>query len=228
MLIYNKRHLAEVRHKMENKTILSHVDLTNLKAHTTIESIFTLCEESLKFSTASVCVQPCYVKPIKERYGHALTICTVIGFPLGYNETVIKVAETLKAIEDGADEIDYVINITYVKNGYFDLLKNEMSEIRKASRGKILKVIIETCYLTTEEKILLAQLVTQCGADFIKTSTGFGTSGATFNDIKLLKEHIGNEVKIKASGGIRSKSDMETYIDLGCSRLGISSIEEIK
>jgi len=139
---------------MENKTILSHVDLSNLKAHTNIESIFTLCEESLKFSTASVCVQPCYVKPIKERYGHALTICTVIGFPLGYNETVIKVAETLKAIEDGADEIDYVINITYVKNGYFDLLKNEMSEIRKASRGKILKVIIETCYLTTEEKIL--------------------------------------------------------------------------
>ena len=228
MLIYNKRYLVEVRNKMENKTILSHVDLTNLKAHTTIESIFTLCEESLRYSTASVCVQPCYVKPIKKRYGHALTVCTVIGFPLGYNETAVKVVETIKAIEDGADEIDYVINLTYVKNGYLDLLKNEMSEIRVASSGKILKVIIETCYLTSEEKILLAQLVTQSGADYIKTSTGFGTSGATFNDVKLLKEHIGSNVKIKASGGIRSKSDMETYIELGCSRLGVSSIEEIK
>lgn len=213
---------------MENKVILSHVDLTNLKAHTDIDTIFLLCEDSIKYSTASVCIQPSYVKKIKDRYGNKLTVCTVIGFPLGYSDIVVKVKETLKAIEDGADEIDYVINLTYVKNRYIDLLKKEMKEIRKASSGKILKVIIETCYLTNEEKILLAQLVTESGADYIKTSTGFGTNGATFDDIKLLRQHIGSNVKMKASGGIRNKSDMEMYIDLGCSRLGISSIEEIK
>jgi deoxyribose-phosphate aldolase len=213
---------------MENKDILSHVDLTNLKAHTNSESIFNLCEEALKYKTASVCVQPCYVRSIKERYGDRLTICTVIGFPLGYNDVNVKVFEAIEAIKNGADEIDYVINLTYVKNGNFELLKKEMCEIRSATSGKILKVIIETCYLTNNEKIILAQLVTDCGADFIKTSTGFGTSGANFDDVKLLKENIGSGVKIKASGGIRSKSDMEIYIEIGCSRLGISSIEEIK
>jgi len=213
---------------MENKDILSHVDLTNLKAHTDSESIFSLCDEALKYKTASVCVQPCYVRPIKERYEDRLKICTVIGFPLGYNEIKVKVFEAIEAIENGADEIDYVINLTYVKNGDFELLRKEMCEIRRATFGKILKVIIETCYLTNKEKIIIAQLVTDCGADFIKTSTGFGTSGANFEDVKLLKENIGSGVKIKASGGIRSKSDMEKYIEMGCSRLGISSIEEIK
>ena len=193
---------------MEKEELYRYVDHTALKAFTTWKDIEKLCEEAIKYHTASVCIPSCYISRVKETYGDKIKICTVVGFPLGYANTEGKLAETKKALEDGAEEID-------------------IRQIHEACDGKILKVIIETCYLTKEEKIAMCHAVTNAGADFIKTSTGFGTAGATMEDVLLMKEHIGAEVKIKAAGGIRTKEDMENYIKAGCSRLGTSSAVDI-
>lgn len=208
---------------MDTKKILSTVDHTLLKAFATWEEIQSLCEEAIEYQTASVCVPPSYVKRIQEAYGDRLTICTVVGFPLGYSVLPAKEAEVKQALEDGADEIDMVINITDVKNGRFDQVEFEIRSLKKITGNKILKVIIETCYLTEEEKIVMYHAVTNAGADYIKTSTGFGTSGAVLEDILLMKKHIGSEVKIKAAGGVRSLEDMERFIEAGCKRIGTSS-----
>ena len=208
---------------MENQDIFSKIDHTVLKAFTTWEDIEKLCDEAIKYKTASVCVPPCYVKKIKEKYKDNLKICTVIGFPLGYNPTEVKELETVCALRDGADEIDMVINICELKNGNFDYVEDEIVRLRKLTKGKILKVIVETCYLTEEEKIRLCNIVSKVKADFIKTSTGFGSGGATIEDVKLFKEHISKDVQIKASGGIKTKEDMISYLNEGCQRLGTSS-----
>lgn len=203
--------------------ILTHVDHTLLKAYATWEDIKKLCDEAVKYKTASVCVPPCYIKRIHDMYGEKLNICTVIGFPLGYSVTAAKVVEAEQAIADGASELDMVINISDVKNGDFDAVENEIRKLKEIAKDRILKVIIETCYLTETEKKTLCRIVTRAGADYIKTSTGFGTGGATMEDILLFKENIGEGVKIKAAGGIRSVRDMEAYLEAGCDRLGTSS-----
>ena len=208
---------------MTKQELYSHVDHTQLKAFATWEDIVKLCDEAVKYKTASVCVPPCYIKRIHDKYGKNFNICTVIGFPLGYSVTAAKVVEAKEAIKDGANEVDMVININDAKNGDFDKIEEEIKEIKKACGDKILKVIIETCYLTDEEKIKLCGCVTRAKAEYIKTSTGFGTGGATFDDVKLFKEHVGPDVKIKAAGGIRTKEDMETFLSLGADRLGTSS-----
>lgn len=211
---------------MDRKEILSHVDHTQLKAYTTWEDIKKLCEEAVELHTASVCVPPCYVKRIKDAYPD-LNICTVVGFPLGYSVTEAKAAETKKALEDGAGEIDMVINITDVKNGDYDAVEREIRTLKEMTGEKILKVIIETCYLTEGEKIRLCEIVTRAKADYIKTSTGFGTAGASLEDIRLFREHIGPDVKMKAAGGIRTKEDMEAYLKEGCERIGSSAAGKI-
>ncbi len=207
---------------MNQSELLSHIDHTLLKAECTWEQIRLLCDEAVEFNTASVCVPPSYIKRIHDTYGDRINICTVIGFPLGYSTTAAKVCEAKEAVKDGASEIDMVINIGDVKNGDFDMVKEEIIAVRKACEGRILKVIIETCYLTGEEKIRLCDTVTQAGADYIKTSTGFGTAGATHEDIHLFREHIGDGVKIKAAGGITTIEDMERYLEEGCDRIGTS------
>ena len=208
---------------MTKEELYSHVDHTQLKAFATWEDIVKLCDEAVKYKTASVCVPPCYIKRIHDKYGKDFNICTVIGFPLGYSVTAAKVVEAKEAIKDGANEVDMVININDAKNGDFDKIEEEIKTIKAACGDKILKVIIETCYLTDEEKIKLCGCVTRAKAEYIKTSTGFGTGGATFDDVKLFKEHVGPDVKIKAAGGIRTKEDMETFLSLGADRLGTSS-----
>lgn len=208
---------------MDKNEILSHVDHTLLKAFATWDQIRKLCEEATENHTASVCVPPCYVKRIRNEFPD-LTICTVIGFPLGYETTEGKIADTKQCLADGADEIDMVINICELKNKNFDLVKEEIEKIRKVTEGVILKVIIETCYLTEDEKIRLCEIVTSAGADYIKTSTGFGTAGATQDDIRLFKDNIGANVKIKAAGGIRTAAEAEEYLKLGCDRIGASSV----
>lgn len=208
---------------MQNQDIFSKIDHTVLKAFTTWEDVEKLCDEAVKHKMASVCVPPCYVKKIKDKYNDELKICTVIGFPLGYNVTEVKELETVCALRDGADEIDMVINICEVKNGNFGYVEDEIARLRKLTEGKILKVIIETCYLTEEEKKRLCQIVSKVKVDLIKTSTGFGSGGATIEDIRLFKENIGDDVKIKASGGIKTKEDMILYLNEGCQRLGTSS-----
>lgn len=208
---------------MEVKEILSHVDHTQLKAYAAWEDIKKLCDEAIRFGTASVCVPPCYIKRIHETYPE-LNICTVVGFPLGYSVTAAKVVETEQAIADGANEVDMVINISDVKNGDYDAVAAEIRALRKAAGpDHILKVIIETCYLTDEEKTKLCHIVTEEKADYIKTSTGFGTAGAQLSDIELFKREIGPEVKMKAAGGIRKKEDMEAFLAAGCERIGCSS-----
>lgn len=211
---------------MNNEMIFAHIDHTLLKAFATWEQIQKLCDEAIQYKTASVCVPASYVKAIHDKYGDKINICTVVGFPLGYETTEGKIKDTEKAIEDGANEIDMVINIAEVKNGNFKYVEEEIGKLRKATTGKILKVIIETCYLTENEKIELCKIVTRQNADYIKTSTGFGTSGATIDDIKLFKEHIGENVKIKAAGGIRTVKDAKAYLELGCDRVGASSVIE--
>lgn len=211
---------------MDVKEILSHVDHTQLKAYCTWEDIRSLCDEAAELHTASVCVPPCYIKRIRQAYPD-LNICTVVGFPLGYSVTEAKAAETRKALSDGADEIDMVINITDVKNGDFGAVEEEIRTLREITGEKILKVIVETCYLTEEEKIRLCEIVTKTGADYIKTSTGFGSAGASLEDIRLFKEHIGPDVKIKAAGGIRTREAMEAYLEEGCSRIGSSSAKNM-
>ena len=206
---------------MDNAEILKHIDHTLLKAVSDEKGILDICKEAVEHKTASVCIPPSYVKLAKEKFP-SLNVCTVIGFPLGYSTTAAKVFETEDAVKNGADEIDMVINIGDVKNGSFDKVTEEISAVRKAAEGKILKVIIETCYLTEEEKIRLCKCVTDGGADYIKTSTGFGTAGAQKEDIVLFKNNIGKDVKIKAAGGIRTKEAMEEFIELGCDRIGTS------
>lgn len=212
---------------MNDNEILRYVDHTQLKAFATWNDIKKLCEEAIEYNTATVCVPPCYIKKIKDEYKDKINICTVIGFPLGYSVTEAKVLETKIAIQDGAEEIDMVINISDVKNGNFENIKKEIIAIKEACGNKILKVIIETCYLTEEEKIKMCEIVTESKADFIKTSTGFGTNGATIEDIKLFKNNIGNNVKIKAAGGIKTIEDMQNFLKEGCERLGTSSAIQI-
>lgn len=208
---------------MKNKDILRHIDHTALKAITTLEDIIKLCEEAIKLETASVCIPPYYVKKASELYGEKLSICTVIGFPLGYNTKEAKTAEAKCAVLDGADELDMVVNLCDVKNGDFDAVTEEISALKAIAGKKILKVIVETCYLTETEKIKLCECVTKGGADYIKTSTGFGSKGAQLEDIALFKKHIGGNVKIKAAGGIRTREDMEKFLEAGCERIGSSS-----
>lgn len=207
---------------MDKREVLKRVDHTQLKAYATWEDIVTLCDEAIEFGTASVCVPPAYIGRIHETYGDKINICTVVGFPLGYSVTEAKAAETQKAIEDGANEIDMVVNISDVKNGLYGKVEEEIRALKKACGDKILKVIIETCYLTQEEKIAMCRAVTAAGADYIKTSTGFGTGGATLEDVRLFKEHIGPNVKIKAAGGISTLEDLEAFVEAGCDRIGTS------
>ena len=207
---------------MTNEEMLTYVDHTLLKPTSTWNQIKTLCEEALKYHTASVCIPCSFISRAHEAFPE-LNLCTVVGFPLGYSTTASKLFETREALHNGASEIDMVVNLGDVKEGNFDKVTQEIRELKKACGDKILKVIIETCYLTEEEKIELCHCVTDGGADFIKTSTGFGSAGATFDDIKLFREHIGPGVKIKAAGGIRTYEDIVTYIDLGCDRLGCSA-----
>ena len=212
---------------MTNEMIFGHVDHTQLKPFAIWEDIQRLCEEAIRYKTASVCVPPCYIKRIKDVYKEHINVSTVVGFPLGYSTTEAKVEEVRKALEDGAGEIDMVINISDVKNGDYQKVEEEIKALKKAAGNHILKVIIETCYLTQDEIIAMCHAVTQAKADYIKTSTGFGTEGATRENIKLLKEYIGPGVKIKAAGGIRTKDDLESFIAMGCDRLGTSSAVDI-
>ena len=207
---------------MTNEEIFKRIDHTLLKAVSSWEEIKKLCDEALRFKTASVCVPPSYVKPIHAAYG-ALNICTVIGFPLGYSVTAAKALEAEEALRSGASEIDMVINIGDVKNGYFDRVLEEVRLIKSVCGEKILKVIIETCYLSEDEKIGLCGIVSEAGADYIKTSTGFGSAGAVLEDILLFRKHIGSTVKIKAAGGVKTREDLEAFIGAGCERIGTSS-----
>lgn len=212
---------------MNTNEILSHIDHTQLKAVSAEADIDALCNEALKYGTASVCIPPSYVKYAHEKFGEKLNVCTVIGFPLGYNTTEVKVFEVVRAIADGASEVDMVVNLGDVKNGRFDRVTDEIAQLKKAAGDKILKVIIETCYLTEEEKIQLCRCVTEGGADYIKTSTGFGTAGAKIEDIRLFKQNIGENVKMKAAGGVKSREDLEMFLSEGCERIGTSSAVKI-
>ncbi|MDR1972909.1 MAG: deoxyribose-phosphate aldolase [Treponema sp.] len=207
---------------MTDSEILSHIDHTLLKATASWADIAKLCDEALQWRTASVCIPPCYVKPAREESG-ALTVCTVIGFPLGYSITAAKALEAERALLSGAGEIDMVINLADVKSGHLDWVEEEIRILRGVCGKHILKVIVETCYLTEEEKIRLCEIVTRTEADYIKTSTGFGSAGAVLEDIKLFKAHIGPNVKIKAAGGIRTREDMVKYLEAGVGRIGTSS-----
>lgn len=212
---------------MNQKDILSIVDHTLLLQTSTWEEIKTICDDAIKYETASVCIPPCYVKQAHEYMGDKMAVCTVIGFPNGNCTTATKVFETKDAINNGASEIDMVINVGQLKAKNYDYVLNEIKEIKAACGDRILKVIIETCLLTDEEKIKMCELVTESGADFIKTSTGFSTAGATFDDIALFAKHIGPNVKMKAAGGISSLDDAEHFIELGAGRLGTSRIVKI-
>lgn len=212
---------------MDRNKILSAIDHTLLTQNATWEDIKQILDDGIKYNVASACIPASYVKKAKEYVGDKLPICTVIGFPNGYSTTAVKIFETEDAIKNGADEIDMVINITDVKNENFDAILEEIKDIHKACNGKILKVIIETCLLTEEEKIKMCEIVTKSGAEYIKTSTGFSTGGATFNDIALMKKYVGKDVKIKAAGGISSLDDAAKFMELGADRLGTSRIVKI-
>lgn len=207
---------------MTDSEIFSHIDHTLLRAVSSEAEIDRLCAEAVQYGTASVCIPPSYVRHAHEKYP-GLNICTVIGFPLGYNTTAVKRFETRDAVENGASEIDMVINLGMVKNGDFAGVEAEIKAVREACGGKLLKVIIETCYLTDDEKISLCGCVTRAGADYIKTSTGFGTAGAKIEDIRLFAEHIGKEVKMKAAGGVKTREELEMFLNAGCDRIGTSS-----
>lgn len=212
---------------MTQKDILAKVDHTLLAQTATWEEIRQICDDGMRYETASVCIPPSYVEQAKNYVRDRLKICTVIGFPNGYNTTAVKEFETKDALEKGADEIDMVINLGWVKDGRFDLVEKEIRTLKDACGGNVLKVIIETCLLTEEEKVKMCEVVTNSGADFIKTSTGFSTSGATFADVALFKEHVGPQVKIKAAGGISSFADAEKFVELGADRLGTSRLVKI-
>lgn len=212
---------------MEVENILKIVDHTLLLQTSTWEEIKQICDDAMKYGTASVCIPPCYVKQAAEYMGDKMTVCTVIGFPNGNCTTATKVFETKDAIANGAKEIDMVINVGQLKAKNYDYVLNEIKEIKAACGDRILKVIVETCLLTDEEKIKMCEIVTESGADFIKTSTGFSTAGATFDDVELFAKHVGKNVKIKAAGGISSLADAEKFMELGAERLGTSRIVKI-
>ena len=212
---------------MDVKNILAHCDHTLLKQESTWAQIKEVCDDGLKYGCASVCIPASFVKQAADYVGNELKICTVIGFPNGYSTTAVKVFETEDAIRNGADEIDMVINIGWVKDQRWDEVLAEIKAIKASCQGRILKVIVETCLLTEAEKIKLCELVTESGADYIKTSTGFSTGGATREDVALFKAHIGPGVKIKAAGGISSLQDAEDFMALGADRLGTSRIVKL-
>ena len=212
---------------MELEEILKKVYHTLLSQTATFDEIKQICDDGIKYDTASVCIPASFVKQVKDYVGDRIKICTVIGFPNGYSTTEVKVFETRDAIDNGADEIDMVINIGWLKDKRYDDITNEIKAIKEACGKKLLKVIIETCLLTDDEKIKMCEIVTAAGADYIKTSTGFSTGGATFDDIKLFKEHVGEQVKIKAAGGIKSIDDAIKFIELGANRLGTSRLVKI-
>ena len=212
---------------MELSEILSKCDHTLLSQSATWADIRAICDDGIRYRTASVCIPACYVKQAKAYVGNRLAICTVIGFPNGYATTKAKCFMASDAVENGADEVDMVINIGWAKEGKWDAITQEIRLIKEACRGKLLKVIIETCLLTDEEKIQLCKCVSDSGADYIKTSTGFSTAGATFADVALFAKHVAPHVKIKAAGGISSLEDAEEFIRLGASRLGTSRIVKI-
>ena len=212
---------------MEMKEILSKVDHTLLSQSATWEQIRAICDDGMKYHTASVCIPASYVKQAADYVDGKLPICTVIGFPNGYDTTKAKCFEASDAVENGAQEVDMVINIGWVKDQKWDALLEEIKAVKAACRGRLLKVIIETCLLTDDEKIKLCEIVSASGADYIKTSTGFSTAGATFHDVELFAAHVTNGVKIKAAGGISSIADAEKFIELGASRLGTSRIVKI-
>lgn len=218
--------MAEMR-KYDDSEILSHVDHTLLKPTATTADIDKIIDEGIKYRTASVCIPPSFVAHAAAYAKGRVKICTVIGFPNGYNTTAVKVYETEDAVNNGADEIDMVINLGDLKAGNYDAVADEIRAVREACRGKILKVIIETCLLTDEEKIALCKCVSDSGADYIKTSTGFSKAGATFHDVALFAAHVAPHVKIKAAGGISSLEDAQKFIELGASRLGTSRIVKI-
>ena len=212
---------------MKIEEILKKCDHTLLAQTATWAEIQAICDDGMKYHTASVCIPASYVKQAKNYVGAQLPICTVIGFPNGYDTTAAKCFMAADAVENGADEIDMVINIGWVKDGKFDQVQEEISLVKKACRGKLLKVIIETCLLTDEEKIAMCKVVSDSGADYIKTSTGFSKAGATFHDVELFAQHVAPHVKIKAAGGISSLEDAEKFIALGASRLGTSRIVKL-
>lgn len=209
---------------MDRKEIFQAVDHTLLTQTATWNDIKKICDDAMEYQTASVCIPPSFVKRAKEYVKDQMAVCTVIGFPNGYNTTAVKEFETKDAVANGADEIDMVINLSDLKDRNYDAIESEIRTIKAACQDRILKVIIETCLLTEEEKIQMCETVTKSGADFIKTSTGFSTSGATFADIELFAKHIGPDVKIKAAGGISSFDDAEKFLTLGATRLGTSRI----
>ena len=212
---------------MDIKDILSRCDHTLLKQEATWEQVKEICDDAVRYGTASVCISPCYVKKAKEYLGDRMKICTVIGFPNGTATAESKAFEARDAVQNGADEIDMVIHIGALKAGDDADVAEEIRRVREACRGRILKVIIETCLLTDEEKIRMCRIVTECGADFIKTSTGFSTGGATPEDVALFRDHVGEGVKIKAAGGISSLEDAERFVELGADRLGTSRIVKL-
>lgn len=212
---------------MNQEKILNMVDHTLLGVASTWEEIKQILDDAMKYKTASACIPAAYVKEAAEYVNGKLAICTVIGFPNGYNTTAVKVFETKDAIQNGAEEIDMVINVGALKNKRYQEIEEEIRQIHKACDGKILKVIIETCLLTEEEKIKMCEIVTKAGAEYIKTSTGFSTAGATFEDVALMKKHIGANVKVKAAGGISSFDDAEKFVSLGADRLGTSRLIKI-
>lgn len=212
---------------MDISKILSSVDHTLLTQTATESEIISVCDDAIKYKTASVCIPPSFVKFAKDYVGDKLAICTVIGFPNGYNTTSVKCYETEDAVNNGADEIDMVINIGWVKDNKYNLILDEINSIKKSCKGKLLKVIIETCLLTDEEKVNLCKVVSESDADFIKTSTGFSTAGATREDVKLFAENVYGKTKIKAAGGISSIKDAEDFLNLGAQRLGTSRIVKI-
>ena len=209
---------------MDIQNILSKCDHTLLAQTATWQQIKKICDEGMEYATASVCIPPCFVKQAKEYVGERLKICTVIGFPNGYNTTAVKVFETQDAIKNGADEIDMVINIGLLRAGADKAVREEIQAIKSACGDKLLKVIIETCLLTEEEKIRMCKIVTEAGADYIKTSTGFSTAGATLADVKLMKANVGEKVLVKAAGGISGLEDAQSFLDNGASRLGTSRV----
>lgn len=212
---------------MDINKILSHCDHTLLAVDAKWEDIKQVCDDGMKYKTASVCIPASYVKQASEYVDGKLSVCTVIGFPNGYSTTEVKAFEAKNAVENGADEIDMVINVGWLKDGRYDELMNEIKAVKDACNGKILKVIIETCLLTDEEKIEMCRIVTEAGADYIKTSTGFSKGGATREDIAIFAKHIGENIKMKAAGGIRTFEDAEDYLNLGCERLGTSAVVKL-
>lgn len=212
---------------MDIKDILEKCDHTLLRVDCTSGEIRTLCDQAIKYNCASVCIPPCHVPGAKRYVGDKLKICTVIGFPNGYMTTAAKAFEAADAVRNGADEIDMVINVSMVKDGCWENVEKDISAVREATRGRILKVIIECCLLTDDEKIRLCGIVAKCGADYIKTSTGFSKGGATREDVKLMRENCPASVKVKAAGGISSLQDAEDFIALGADRLGTSRIVKL-